>query len=193
MSPALVPLVAAIVLSIVAATRLDAQTPPRPLTLDAALEYAAAQYPAVRASVELVAASTADVDAAHTSARPRLDALWQVNRATVNNVTGLLLPQSVVPSISGPPFPATSGQSVWGSALGALFSWEPFDLGQRDATVREAEAAVVRARAGEILTRLDVQQAVGASFLAVVAAGQAAAAADADVTRRSVLATTART
>jgi len=193
MIPARVPLVAAIVFSVVASTRLTAQIPPQPLTLDAALEYAAAHYPAVRASVELVAASTADADAVRSTSRPRLDALWQINRATVNNVTGLLLPQSVVPSISGPPFPATSGQSVWGSALGALFSWEPFDLGLRDATVREAEAAVVRARAGEVLTRLEVQQAVGTSFLALVGAGQAAAAADADVTRRSVLARTART
>lgn len=195
MSPARVPLVAAIVCIAVASARLTAQTPPppQPLTLDAALEYAAAYYPAVRASLELVSASTADVDAVRSSSRPRLDALWQINRATVNNVTGLLLPQSVVPSISGPPFSASSGQSVWGSALGALFSWEPFDLGQRDATVKEAEAAVARARAGEILTRLDVQQAVGTAFLAVVATGQAAAAAAADVNRRSVLATTART
>ena len=186
--------VLAVAVTIAAATtRLTAQTPPppQPLTLDAALEFAAAHYPAVRASMALVNASSAEVDAARTTTL-RLDAVWQTNRATVNNVTGLLFPQSVVPGISGPPFPDTSGRSVWGSAVGALFSWEPLDLGQRDTAIREAEAAVARARAGEALTRLEVQRAVGAAYLAVVAAEQTAAAADADVERRGVLARTAR-
>jgi outer membrane protein TolC len=176
----------------VGTTTLTAQTLPQPLTLDAALEHAAANYPALRAALEVVAASEATVDAARTQYLPRLDGLWQVNRATVNNVTGLLFPQSVVPSISGPPFAATSGQSVWGSAVGALLSWEPVDLGQRRAAVHEAEAAVARARAGQTLTRLEVQQAVGAAYLAVVAAEQVLAAATADVERRGVLARTAR-
>ena len=60
------------------------------------------------------------------------------------------------------------GGSVWGSATGALFSWEPFDFGLRQAAVAGAEAAVARARAGEALTRLDVQTAVGAAFLTIV-------------------------
>src|SRR6185369_3190675 len=51
-----------------------------------------------------------------------------------------------------------------------------------------AEASVARARADEVLTRLAVQNAVGAAFLSVVSAQQALAAADADVQRRGVLA-----
>ncbi|MGD9906267.1 MAG: TolC family protein [Dehalococcoidia bacterium] len=164
----------------------------QPLTLAAAIEYAAAHYPTVQAALERVAASAADVDVARAQYLPRLDGVWQVNRATVNNVTGLLFPQAVVPSISGPPFAATSGQSVWGSAMGALLSWEPIDLGQRRAAVREAEAAVVRARAGQSLTRLEVQHAVGLAYLAVVAAERGLGAADADVERRGVLARTTR-
>ena len=50
--------------------------------------------------------------------------------------------------MSGPVLDSASGGSVWGSATGALFSWEPFDFGLRDATVASAEAAVARARAG---------------------------------------------
>jgi len=186
--------VVAVALTVAVGTTLTAQSPPlpEPLTLAAALEHAGAHYPAVRAALELVAAAAADVDAARTPYLPRLDGLWQVNRATVNNVTGLLFPHAVVPSISGPPFAATSGQSVWGSAVGALLSWEPVDLGQRRAVVLEAEAAVARARAGQTLTRLEVQQAVGAAYLAVVAAEQVLAAADADVERRGVLSRTAR-
>jgi outer membrane protein TolC len=66
-------------------------------------------------------------------------------------------------------------------------------LGLRSATVREAEAGVVRARAEEGLTRLAVQDAVGGVFLTVVSAQQALAAAEADVQRREVLARAAHT
>lgn len=166
---------------------------PHTFTLEEALAYAADHYPTVRASLEQVNAATAGVTVARAGYLPRLDSLWQTNRATTNNITGLLLPQSVVPSITGPPLAAASGQSVWGTAAGALVSWEPFDFGLRHATVSSAEAAVSRARADEALTRLDVQGAVGAAYLAVMAAERAVAVTQADVDRRDVLARAAHT
>lgn len=165
----------------------------RVFTLEEALRHAVANYPSVKAALEQVNVTSAGVDLARAAYLPRLDSLWQTNRATVNNMTGLLLPQSVVPGISGPPLPSTSGQSAWGSVAGALFSWEPFDLGVRDAGVRGAEAAVTRARADESLTQLEVQTAVGSAFLSVVQAEQALAAARADVERREILARAAQT
>jgi outer membrane protein TolC len=164
---------------------------PTTLTLDEALQYALDHYPSVRASLEQISASTANVSVAKGAYLPHFDSVWQTNRATANNIFGQLLPQSVLPSISGPVLPSASGQSVWGSAAGGLLSWEPVDFGLRSAMVREAEAGVVRARAEEGLTRLAVQNAVGGAFLAVVSAQQALAAADADVQRREVLARTA--
>ena len=170
-----------------------AQSPPTTLTLEQALQYALDHYPTVRAALEQVSASTANVSVAKAAYLPRFDSVWQTNRATANNIFGQLLPQSVLPSISGPVLPSASGQSVWGSAAGGLLSWEPVDFGLRSAMVREAEAGVVRARAEEGLTRLAVQNAVGGAFLAVVSAQQALAAADADVQRREVLARAAHT
>jgi outer membrane protein len=82
---------------------------------------------------------------------------------------------------------------VWGTAAGALFSWEPFDFGLRHATVAGAEATVARARAGEALTRLDVQTAVGAAFLNIVSAQRTVAARQADVNRRDLLSRAVRT
>jgi outer membrane protein TolC len=76
---------------------------------------------------------------------------------------------------------------VWGSATGALLTWEALDFGLRDAGVTGAEAALARARAGDALTRLDVQHAVAAAFLDILAASRAVAAAQADVDRRDVL------
>jgi outer membrane protein TolC len=169
------------------------QAAPRaPLTLDAALSFAAEHYPTVRAALEDLNSSVAGRDVAKSAYLPRLDSVWQSNRGTVNNITGPLLPQSVLPGISGPPLAGTSGQSVWGSAAGVLLSWEPFDFGLRSAAVGEAEAAIMRARAGQALTRLEVQQAVGVAFLGVVAATQAETAAAADVARREILARAAR-
>jgi outer membrane protein len=170
-----------------------AQSAPTTLTLEQALQYAVDHYPTVRAALEQVSASAANVSVAKAAYLPRFDSVWQTNRATANNIFGQLLPQSVLPSISGPVLPSASGQSVWGSAVGGLLSWEPVDFGLRGAMVREAEAGVVRARAEEGLTRLSVQHAVGGAFLAAVSAQQALAAADADVQRRDVLARAAHT
>ena len=144
-------------------------------------------YPTVRAALEQINASTAGVSVAKSAYLPRLDSLWQSNRGTANNIFGQVLPQSVIPAMSGPVLPSASAGSVWGSATGALFSWEPFDFGLRQATVAGAEAAVARARAGEALTRLDVQTAVGAAFLDIVGAQRAVAALQADVDRRDLL------
>jgi outer membrane protein TolC len=74
-----------------------------------------------------------------------------------------------------------------------LLSWEPVDLGLRGAAIREAQAEVARSRAGEGLTRLAVENAVGLAFLDVLNAQQAVVASDADVQRREVLARTAHT
>ena len=169
------------------------QSASQTFTLEEALQYAIDHYPSVRAAVEQINVSSANASVARSAYLPRLDSLWQTNRGTANNMFGQLLPQSVIPAMSGPVLTSASTQSVWGSAAGALLSWEPFDFGLRDATVEAANAGVARARADEALTRLDVQSAVGAAFLAFVGAQQALTAADADVQRREVLARAART
>ena len=168
-------------------------TPPQALTLDQAIQYATEHYPTVRAALEQVNVSAAGVDVARAVYLPRLDSLWQSNRATVNNIFGQVLPQGVIPAMSGPVLATTSSQSVWGSTAGALLSWEPLDFGLRRAGVAGAEATLARARAGETLTRLEVESAVAAAFLDVVAVGRAVTAAQADFDRRDVLRRTVQT
>jgi len=165
----------------------EAPPPPTVFTMDRAVQYALDHYPTVRAALEQINASTAGVSVAKSAYLPRLDSLWQSNRGTANNIFGQVLPQSVIPSMSGPVLSSTSARSVWGSAAGALFSWEPFDFGLRQASVSGAEAAVARARAGDALTRLDVQTAVGTAFLGIVGAQRAVIALQADVDRRDLL------
>ena len=95
-----------------------AQTPP--LTLGQAVDAAVRTYPAVRSSLEQVSAAAAGINLARTAYLPRADFLGQANRATHNNVFGMVLPQGVIPSISGPALAMNSANNVWGTAIGGL-------------------------------------------------------------------------
>src|SRR5438045_182692 len=88
-----------------------AEIAPQTFTLEQALQYALDHYPTVRAALEQVNASSANVTVAKAAYYPRFDSLWQTNRATANNIFGQLLPQSVLPSISGPVLSSASTQS----------------------------------------------------------------------------------
>jgi outer membrane protein len=162
--------------------------PQQPLTLGQAVEQAADKYPALRASVERVSAAGAGVDLARTVYLPRVDFLAQLNRATRNNVFGLVLPQSVLPSISGPVLGTNDLTSVWGSATGVLVSWEPFDFGLRREKIDAAQSGARRAQVDVDLTRLQVQTAAADAFLTLLAAEQNVSAARAGVERAKVFA-----
>src|SRR5438874_1906229 len=125
------------------------------LTLRQAVDLALQKYPSIQVSLEQVKAAAAGVNLARTAYLPRADFLAQANRATHNNVFGLMLPQplQVIPSISGPVLGTNSFDTVWGSAAGVLVSWEPFDFGQRRANVEAAEAARAKAAAEAEVTR----------------------------------------
>jgi outer membrane protein TolC len=147
-------------------------------------------YPAIQASTARVSAQEAGVDLARTAYLPRLDYGFQINRATRNNVAGLLLPGAPIPSISGPVSDLTSSSSIWGSASGLLLSWEAFDFGLRGATVGLAQAQVTRARAGADLTQLEVGVRTADAFLRLAAALETVRAARANVERQVVFANT---
>jgi outer membrane protein len=158
------------------------------LTLEDTVNYALQHYPAVRASLEQANAARAGVALAKTNYLPRADMMWQSNRATRNNMFGLLLPNSVISPISGPVLSSASNDSVWGSAAGLLFTWEPFDFGRRGATVNAARAGQSLANSEVSVTRLDVAVAVTNAFFTLAAAQQRVTAAKANLERRQVLA-----
>ena len=60
-------------------------------------------YPSIKVSREQASAAAAGIALARTSYLPKVDFTSQVNRATRNNIYGMLLPQSVIAPISGPP------------------------------------------------------------------------------------------
>ena len=172
------------------AIALAQDSPPPKLTLEQVVELALKNYPAIRAAKAQSQSAEAGIESAKTALLPRADLLWQQNRATRNNVFGLLLPQSTLPSISGPQLDSTSLQSAWGSAAGLLFSWEPFDFGLRKAGIDLAKAQSKQAEAAEALTQLDVSAAAADAFLTLLAAEQTVRAAAANVERAETLAKT---
>ena len=96
------------------ALSLAQESPQPPLNLNTAVEQALSAYPTVRLVQAQSQAASAGIELARTAYLPRADLIWQQNRATRNNVTGLLLPQSAIPSITGPVLNRTTNQSAWG-------------------------------------------------------------------------------
>ena len=159
----------------------------KPFTIEDAVQQSLTKYPAVRSSLEQVSAAAAGINLARTAYLPRADFLAQLNRATHNNVFGLLLPQSAIPTISGPAQGTNSSNNVWGTAVGALVSWEPADFGLRQANVNTARASRDRAAANVNVTKLQVATAAADAFLTIAAAQQTVVAARAGVERARVL------
>ncbi len=167
----------------------QATTPPA-LTLGQAVESALKNYPSIRISEEQINAAAAGIQLARTAYLPRIDVLAQANRATRNNVFGMLLPQSVIPSMSGPVLGTNNFGTAWGSAIGTLVTWEPFDFGLRRASVASAAAARTQYEASLKRTRFDVTVAAADAYVTLIAGQETVRAAQAGVDRAEAISRT---
>src|SRR3984893_7730747 len=179
-----------VILVIAGALPAQPTAPPATLTLPQAVENALKNYPLIRVSQEQINAAAAGIRLARTAYLPRVDALAQANRATRNNVFGLLLPQSVIPSMSGPVIGSNNFGTASGSAVGTLVSWEPFDFGLRRANVAIATAARTQSEATLKRTQYDVAVAAADAYLTLAAAQETVRAAQAGVDRAETIART---
>ena len=175
---------------LVAALSLCLSVSAQPLTISQTVETALRNYPSVRVSQEQIAAAAAGIQLARTAYLPRIDGLAQVNRATRNNVFGMLLPQSTIPSMSGPVIGSNNLGTAWGSAIGALVTWEPFDFGLRRANVAAASAAHAQSEATLRRTEYEVAVAAADAFLTLAAGQETVRAAQAGVDRGATVAKT---
>jgi len=164
--------------------------PPTGLTIGQAVDAALRNYPSIQVSQEQINAAAAGIQLARTAYLPRVDVLAQVNRATRNNVFGLLLPQGVIPSMSGPALGTNNFGTAWGSAIGALVTWEPFDFGLRQASVAAGTAARTQSEANLKRSQFDVSVAAADAYVTLVAAQETVRAAQAGVDRAEVISRT---
>ena len=103
------------------------------------LRQAESSYPLLKAKAFEVQAGKSNVSSARSTALPTLDAAYQLNYATGNNITGMVSTQFIVP-MTGPPSSGNDYGGVYGSAGGLLLNWEPFTFGQRRARIDVARA-----------------------------------------------------
>jgi outer membrane protein TolC len=153
------------------------------ITLAQAIERAQTNYPAIQAAQAQHRAAQAAIGVARTAYLPRTELLWQTNRATANNIYGLLLPQGVIPSISGPVIASDVSRMAWSSGGGALLSWQPFDFGARAARVNAARHGSEAAKEAAVLTTLQITTAAGSAFFDLAAAHQLVTVAEANLKR----------
>jgi outer membrane protein TolC len=144
------------------------------------------RYPSVAVSREGIAEAGAGIQLARTSYLPKAAFHAQLNRATRNNIYGMLFPQQVISPISGPPNPNNSFTNVWGSAAGFLVAWEPFDFGLRRAGMDAAGAARRRAESSLARTQYDVATSAADAYLTILATQQTTRTAAAAVERARV-------
>ena len=184
-----------VLLSVSSPAAARAQTlPPGPLSVNDAIDLALKNYPAIKESRARAQTSEAGIELARTAYLPRLDAVWQENRATTNNVFGLLFPQPVILPISGPVLGTRSlSGSAWGSAAGVMLAWDVVDFGQRKAAVGVARAQSELAKSQIALTELEAASAAADAFLTVLAADASVRAFRANVERLEIFAGTVQT
>jgi len=168
-------------------------TAPSPLTIAEAVSMAQANHPTADAARAGALAASEEVGVAKTAYLPRIDLLWQANVATRNNIYAQLLPQFVVPPVSGPVLPDRSLGGVRASAAGALLSWEVLDFGRRAAVADQARAEAVVADAERRLTDLQLSSIAADVYLRALASEAVLVAARANVQRLEAFAVSVRT
>ncbi|MEO9037647.1 MAG: TolC family protein [Gemmatimonadaceae bacterium] len=130
---------------------------------------AEAHAPRLRARESEVRGAAGGVSLSNQRLLPSLDVGAQGVRATDNNVTGLLFPQSSLLPISGPVNKTASGAMTYGSAAAATLSWSPFTFGQVGAERREARASLALAEGNESVALLDERTDVSVAYLDLLA------------------------
>ena len=133
------------------------------------LDTAASRFPLLKARQYELQAAALQTNAVSRQFSPELDAMYQANFSTYNNITGMNYPQLLLP-ISGPPSADNNFSGVFGSAASVLFRWQAVTFGKKDAFLREANSgtALVSARQQEDL--LALQMKTGHAYLEALAA-----------------------
>jgi outer membrane protein TolC len=98
------------------------------------LTLAETNYPVILAKQAGAEAALVSVSLEKNRLLPSLDAAYQTNYSTYNNITGMSYPGQLLP-ISGPPTTENYNTAVPGSAVSILVKWEPVTFGQRNAAI----------------------------------------------------------
>jgi outer membrane protein len=118
----------------------------QPATLTELLQMAESSYPLLKSKKLDAQAAQKAIDVSKSTFIPSLDAAYQLNYSTYNNITGMSYPGQLLP-ISGPPSTDNQYGGVFGSATSLLLNWQPITFGQRKSQVDFAKAGAKYANA----------------------------------------------
>lgn len=112
-----------------------AQTSPDTLVqMKDAVRMAEERYHLLQARKYEADAAAKNVDVVKYSRLPTIDASYQANIATANNLTGMFYPNGILP-VSGPPSASNNYSAATGSAASLLLNWQATTFGQRNAQI----------------------------------------------------------
>jgi outer membrane protein TolC len=126
--------------------------------LDSLLKITEQNYPLIRAKKLQTQALQYAVKYKQNGVIPSLNASYQVDYATDNNITGMVYPQYILP-LSGPlsKINGNDYHGVPGSAAALNLQWEPITFGQRSSEVELAKGRLQYGKADEGLTLFQQQ------------------------------------
>lgn len=139
-------------------------TAQQPTTLNQLLLQAEVNYPLLKSKMQHVQAAQKTVDVSKSTQLPSLDAAYQMNYATYNNITGMAYPQFLIP-ISGPPSANNSFGGVFGTAATLLFNWQPITFGLREAQITYSQTGLKYAMADAANELLQHKIKVASTYL----------------------------
>jgi outer membrane protein len=109
------------------------------VSLKAAIQLSNEQFHSLKSRQYQAQSALKNVDVTRHNKMPALDASYQLNLATANNVTGMFYPSGILP-ISGPPSLNNNFSPVTGSAASILLNWQAITFGQLDAQINVSKA-----------------------------------------------------
>lgn len=110
------------------------------LSLNEVLNLAETNYPKLKSNRYQLEASKANIKLEQQTIIPQLDASYQANLATHNNISGMYLPQYMLP-ISGPTSTGNDFSPVTGSTASLFLQWQPGVFGLRKSNINLATAS----------------------------------------------------
>jgi outer membrane protein len=128
-------------------------------------------YPSIAAKKAQSLGAQKDIAIQKNTILPSVDAAYQTDYATYNNITGMTFPQYIIP-ISGPPSTKNNFSGVFGSAASILMNWQPVTFGQRPAQINVAQQNYQLSLADESNTIYQLQLNVIAVYLNIVLADE---------------------
>lgn len=136
--------------------------------LKSLLKTAEKNYPSIAAKQAEAEAAKSELQLEKNTLLPSLDAAYQVNYSTYNNITGMNYPATLIP-ISGPPSSENVYDAVPGSAASLMFKWSPITFGQRSAAVELHRKLYEQQLAGVEDEILKIQFGVAFMYLEIAA------------------------